>query len=151
MHSPDDSFRKLTSLTPIDSVSTSHAGFSIQRGRTGQFADDSFNGSSQYDGPSVKEKIFKYFFTTLLWGEKIYLNIFSPPYFGGRKYIKIYFHHRILGGKNIFQYIFTTVFCWEKIYFNIFSPPYVWGRKYISIYFHHRIFGGENISKYIFS
>ena len=26
-----------------------------------------------YDGPSVKEKIFKYFF--------------SPPYFGGRKYI----------------------------------------------------------------
>ena len=55
-----------------------------------------------YDGPSVKEKIFK---------KKI--------------------HHRILGGENIFKYIFTTVFCWEKIYLNIFSPPYFVGRKYI--------------------
>ena len=55
-----------------------------------------------YDGPSVKEKIFRYFF-----------------------------HHRILGGGNIFKYIFTTVFWGEKIYLNIFSPPYFWGRKYI--------------------
>ena len=51
-------------------------------------------GSQLYDGPSVKEKIFRYFF--------------SPPYFGG---------------ENIFKYIFTTIFCWEKIYWNIFSPP----------------------------
>ena len=55
-----------------------------------------------YDGPSVKEKIFKYFF-----------------------------HHRILGGENIFKYIFTTVFWGEKIYLNIFSPPYFGGKKYI--------------------
>ena len=70
-----------------------------------------------YDGPSVKEKIlfkknhhcifggikyiqiyfhhhilggeniFKYIFTTLFLGEKIYLNVFSPPYFWGREYI----------------------------------------------------------------
>ena len=33
------------------------------------------------------ENIFKYIFTTVFWGEKIYLNIFSPPYFVGRKYI----------------------------------------------------------------
>ena len=112
MHSPDDSFRKLTSLTPIDSVSTSHAGFSIQRGRAGQFADDSFTRSHV----RWKEKIFKYFFHHLLLGEKIYLNLFSPPYFVG---------------KNIFKYIFTTVFWGEKIYLNIFSPPYFGGRKYI--------------------
>ena len=56
----------------------------------------------QYDGSSVKENIFKYFF-----------------------------RHRSLGGENIFKYIFTTVFCWEKIYLNIFSPPYFVGRKYI--------------------
>ena len=80
----------------------------------------------------MKEKIFK---------------CFSPPYFGGRKYILIYFHHRILvfGGENIFKFIFTSVFLGEKIYLNIFSPPYFLGRKYIQIYFHHRIFGGENI------
>ena len=68
-----------------------------------------------YDGPSVKEKIF-----------------FSPPYFffwgGGRKYIWIYFHHRIFGGENIFKCIFTTVFFSPKntvvkINLNIFSPP----------------------------
>ena len=55
-----------------------------------------------YDGPSVKEKILKYFF-----------------------------HHRILRGKDIFKFIFTTVFLREKIYLNTFSPPYFWGRKYI--------------------
>ena len=38
--------------------------------------------SDLYDGPSVKENIFNFFF-----------------------------HHRILGGENIFKYIFTTVFC----------------------------------------
>ena len=53
-----------------------------------------------------------------------------------RKYLNIFFHHRILGGENIFKYIFTTVFCWEKIYLNIF---------------HHRILLGENIFNYIFS
>ena len=131
-----------------------------------------------YDGPSVKEKIFKYFFhhhilggenifkyifTTVFWGEEIYSNLFSPPYFGGRKeiylnifsppyfwgrkYIQIYFHQCIFGGENIFKFIFTAVFWGEKIYLNLFPPPYVWGRQYtgILIYFHHRIFGGENI------
>ena len=48
-----------------------------------------------------------------------------------RKYLNIFFHHRILGGENIFEYIFTTVFWGEKIYLNIFSPPYFVGRKYI--------------------
>ena len=87
-----------------------------------------------YDGPSVKEKIFEYFFhhrilggenifkyifTTVFWGEKIYLNIFSPPFFF------------LGGGENIFKYIFTTVFFGEKIYLNIFSPPYFLGKKYI--------------------
>ena len=40
-----------------------------------QFTDDwlYLAFTVQYDGPSVKEKIFKY--------------VFSPPYFGGRKYI----------------------------------------------------------------
>ena len=33
------------------------------------------------------ENIFKYIFTTEFSGEKIYIDIFSPPYFDGRKYI----------------------------------------------------------------
>ena len=33
------------------------------------------------------ENIFKYIFTNVFCWEKIYLNIFSPPYFVGRKYI----------------------------------------------------------------
>ena len=53
------------------------------------------------------ENIFKYIFTTIFWGEKIYLNIFSPPYFVGRKYIQIYFLPPKYGG--------------EKKYLNIFS------------------------------
>ena len=115
-----------------------------------------------YDEPSVKEKIFKYLFhhhifggenifkyifTTVFLGEKIYLNLFSPLYFWGNKYIWIYFHHRILGGESIFKYIFTTVFWGEKIYLNLFSAPYFWGRKYIKIYFHHRIFGVDHYRK----
>ena len=51
--------------------------------------------SQYYDGPSVKEKIFKYLF-----------------------------HHRILRGENIFKYVLTTIFLGEKIYLNLFSPPY---------------------------
>ena len=47
-----------------------------------------------YDGPSVKEKIFKYFF-----------------------------HHRIFGGENKFKYIFSPKNTVVKIYLNIFSPP----------------------------
>ena len=81
-----------------------------------------------YDGQSVKEKIFRYFFTTVFWGEKIYLNIFSPPYFGG---------------ENIFKNISTTIFLGEKIYLNIFSPPYFVGRKYILIYFLSPKYVGE--------
>ena len=38
------------------------------------------------------ENIFEYIFSTVLWGEKLFLNIFSPPYFGG---------------ENIFKYIFS--------------------------------------------
>ena len=61
-----------------------------------------FKPTHVYDGPSVKEKIskkiifttvfwgggeniFKHIFTTVFWWEKIYFNLFSPPYFGGRK------------------------------------------------------------------
>ena len=54
-----------------------------------------------YDGPSVKEKIFIYLF---------HHNIFFFWGGGGRKYISIYFHHRIFGGENIFKFIFITVF-----------------------------------------
>ena len=84
-----------------------------------------FSRQQMYDGPSVKEKIFKYIFhhrilggenifkyifTTVFWGENIYLNIFSPP-----KY----------GSENIFKYIFSTQNTVEKIYLNIFSPPII--------------------------
>ena len=76
----------------------------------------------------------------VFWGEKIYLNIFSPPYFGGRKYIWIYFHHYILLGENIFKYIFTTIFLGKRIYLNTFSPPYFRGRKYfLSIFSPNKI------------
>ena len=39
----------------------------------------------------------------------MYLNIFSPPYFGGRKYIQIYFlspppPQKKNGGEKIFKY-----------------------------------------------
>ena len=39
----------------------------------GLFEDKHVRSTDLYDGPSVKENIFKYFY--------------SPPYFGGRKYI----------------------------------------------------------------
>ena len=47
--------------------------------------------------------IFKYIFTTVFLGEKIYLNIFSPSYFWGRKYIQINFFPTTIekGGKFI--------------------------------------------------
>ena len=60
-----------------------------------------------YFGGGGGEHIFKYIFTTVFWVEKIYSNSFSPPYFVGKKYIQIYFHHRILLGENIFKYIFS--------------------------------------------
>ena len=48
-----------------------------------------------YDGSSVKEKIFKY--------------LFSPPFFGG-------------GGENKFKYIFSPKNTVVKINSNIFPP-----------------------------
>ena len=59
----------------------------------------------------------KYIFPFFYSGrEKIYLNIFSPP-----KY----------GGENIFKYIFSLQNTMEKIYLNIFSPPIIRWWKYI--------------------
>ena len=58
-----------------------------------------------YDGPSVKEKIFEYFF-----------------------------HHRILEGENKFKDIFTPVYWGEKINLNIFSLPFFGERKFIFKY-----------------
>ena len=63
------------------------------------------------------ENKFEYIFAPVFWGEKINLNIFSLPFFGGKE--------------NIFKFIFTTIFLGEKIYLNLFSSPYFWGRKYI--------------------
>ena len=49
-----------------------------------------------------RENKFKYsVFTSVYWGEKIYLNLFSHPFIGERKHIKIYFHSRLLGRENI--------------------------------------------------
>ena len=67
---------------------------------------------------------------------KKYLNLYSPPYYGGWKYIWIYIHHQILG---------------EKIYLNFFSTPFFGRRKYIQIYFHQHIFDGENKFEFIFT
>ena len=66
------------------------------------------------------------------WGfKKIYLNIFSPPYFWG---------------DDISKYIFTTVFWGKKIYLNIFSPPYFRGRNiYLNIFFPDHYRKRENI------
>ena len=62
------------------------------------------------------ENIFKYIFTTIFLGEKIYFNSFSPPFFGG---------------ENIFKFIFTTVFLGEKIYLNLFFPDHYRKRENI--------------------
>ena len=86
------------------------------------------------------ENKFECIFTPVYWGEKftffgekIYLNLFSPPYFWGRKHIQIYFHRRIFfwggGGENIFKSIFTTAFLGKKINLNLFSVPFIGERK----------------------
>ena len=49
---------------------------------------------------------------------------------GKRKYLNIYFHHRILGGENKFEYIFTPVYWGEKMNLNIFSLLFIGERKY---------------------
>ena len=97
-----------------------------------------------------KENKFEFIFTPVYWGEKIYLNLFSLPFIGGRKYIWIYFYSRLLGRENIFWFIFTPVCSGEKLYSNIFSLPFIGERKYIQIYFHSRLLARENIFKYFF-
>ena len=72
-----------------------------------------------------RENIEKKNFTTVFWGEKINLNIFSLPFIGERKYILIFFHHRNFGGENIFKFIITTIFLGEKINLNLFSLPFI--------------------------
>ena len=69
-----------------------------------------------YDGPSVNEKI--------------YLNIFSPLYFVGRKYIQIYFLPPKNGGENISKYIFSQQNTEVKIYLNIFSHSHLVHRRF---------------------
>ena len=65
--------------------------------------------------------MFKFIFTPVCWGEKIYSNLFSLPFIGERKYIQIYFHSRLFVRENMFKFIFTPVYWEEKIYLNIFS------------------------------
>ena len=51
----------------------------------------------------------KFIFTPINWGEKIYLNIYSLPFVGERKYIQIYFHSHLLWRENIFKYFFRPL------------------------------------------
>ena len=80
-----------------------------------------------------RENTFEFIFTTVYWGEKIYVNLFSLPFIGGggeKIYLNL-FSLPFIGGRKIFKFIFTPV-CWgEKINLNSFSLPFIEEKKYI--------------------
>ena len=54
-----------------------------------------------------RKKIFKFIFTTVFWGEKIYSNLFLPPKFLGEKIYLNLFSPPYFLGENIFKHIFS--------------------------------------------